>query len=359
LRAIFALLATSIWSGCQQSITSDQGERVLAWLTCEECIDGELGYVVDSIGRAATPLLTEMLVATPEDHLANAERALGLAWSRREPPRPDSAAYVDQFLANYAATLQSRSAVALGRLGEQEVLLDAYDRRVALGLREDVVAAIENALTRLGAGRPGFAPPAVTNIQLRPLAVEVELGDSAVLEAVPLDASGRMRPGRVTWSISDSSIATPVAAAQGDSTWIRVRGNALGGATVTATTGRATSRSTISVVEVVAPGRIVIVSGSGQVFTVGQPHQPLVVRVEDASGVGVGAAQVVFRVIRGGSPVEVDALTNASGEASLTVIPAPTAGPVAVDAAVTATQPPLGLLFRPSMVRFQLTAVEP
>jgi hypothetical protein len=349
-------------SACSESepepqATREQTERIVEWLTCDECRDGELAYVVDSVGPAAAPVLEEALVAFPDEYVANIRAAVGLAWSRRTNPLIDSLEYVDRFVANYRATIQARAARALGALGEVAALERAYRERVALELRDDVVAAIESELARLGGGGPGFDPPDVASIVLRPAQFELETGAEAVLEAVPIDENGRVRSVGLTWAVSDPAVIDSV---DGDSTWVRVRGVAAGTATVRASLDGVAGESTVTVVPSGPPsGRITIVSGTGQVFARGEPHQPLVVRVEDASGAGVSAALVAFRGTRGTALFEVDALTNSDGEARLDVVAAPSPGVIWIDATVTGVPPSLGLTMQPAVVRFQLRVVEP
>ena len=332
---------------------------MLRWLTCDECSDGELSYVVDSIGAAAAPMLRESLFDTPDAYLADAERTLGLAWSRREAPLVDSQTYVQTFLSNYRTLLQTRAVSALGGLGEAAILEQAYTDRDTLGLPPGVVAALEDELARLGAGGPGFTPPAVDRILLRPDSIELQLNEETVIEGLPLDVSGRTHPVAITWSISDSTVVEPLQGSA-DSTWMRVRGTSPGTATVTAGVDSIQGQSIVTVVAAGAPpGRLVIVSGNGQAFTLGGPHQPLVVRVEDGNGTPITAAQVSFRAVRGATGGESFALTDSIGEARLELIPGPMSGAVWIDAAVTAAPPASGLTFQPSMVRFQLRAVEP
>lgn len=347
-----ALLLTSLM-GC--GADEEAQEVVLRWLTCEECVDGELEAVVDSLGSSATPLLREALLETPQDYLDNVERALGAAWQRRTNPAIDSAEYVDRFAANYRAVLQGRAAEALGRLGEVQILEEAYRDRGALGYRRDVVAVIEEALAEAGGGEPGFEAPVVERIIVRPDSVDVTMGGEIVLEAVSVDDEGRTLAVPIVWSISDSAIISPLG--QGPSS-LRVTGEALGGSTVSASSGSVTGQAILRVVPATpAPGRIVIVAGDLQEVSLSErvAFDTLRVRVEDAGGAPIAGVAVTFSVSRGADLVDgldLSMDTDAGGEASVVLTPsAAGAGAVWVDARAV---PPPGSTLRPTTVRFRL-----
>jgi hypothetical protein len=336
----------------QAGLSPEQDAAVLRWLTCDECVEGELEYVVDSIGQVATPRLRQMLLELPDSVLANAEQGYASAWSRREAPLVDSAAYVGQFVSNLEATIQSRAVIALRELRGVAVLEEAYNARDSVGFRADVVAILEDALLELGGGGGGFSPPPVVRVVVRPLQVELVQGEDVYVEAVAVDSTGRARDVPISFSISDSAVAEPV---DRDENWIRVRGGALGRVTVRATAAGVSGVSSVTVVlPGAAAGSVSIVSGDGQTFVLGAAHLPLVVRVADGNGVGIGGVLVAFRTIRGGPQTDSEVLTDADGQALLDLVLSDGPGPVWVDARV---QDPR--VTAPSVVRFRLRAVEP
>lgn len=125
--------------------TAEERSIVRRWLLCEECREGELDAVV-ALRDRATGALGEALRGPPasgRQNIRDQARAMfdripgGLASNQQQ--------YVDRFLANYVASYQSRSAVALGLIGTpaaRAILLEA--------LRSDTTSR-DDVLTALGA----------------------------------------------------------------------------------------------------------------------------------------------------------------------------------------------------------------
>lgn len=318
-------------------LTPEDAEVVLDWLTCEECIDGELQRVRD-LGSRAEPILEAFLVDPPQAYL----QRMGAAAA------PGS---------NLRATTHQRAIRALVELGAYGVIEDAYAARDALAYRADVVAHLQDALGAAGLGATDFPAPAA--VFLRPDNVGLTPGGEVTLEAIVQSDSGRtMSYQTIAWSSDDEAVATvsvpePAVAAvtaNGDGT-TRVR------AAVAGVEGVATV--TVGPAPAAAPGRIELVSGSAQADSVGRVlGESLVVRVLASDGAELSGVDVLFQVTRGSATVDVPANppqlvvpTGPSGTAAITLRLGLTPGPVWVEARVLG-----GGVFRPSAVRFQLMA---
>jgi Bacterial Ig-like domain (group 2) len=207
---VIALLSLA---GCEPEVDSPTARTlggVMSWLTCEECVDSERTFVVDSLGARAIPLLSETLLDYPDRYQENSAYELGRDWSLLSEPTLDSVAFIEHYSSNVRATAQARAAMALGDLDQPEVLLEALrlNQGDLIGLRPDVVRAIEVSLTPFGfvSPRPP-GPPASLDIQ--PDAVAVTPGSSDFVGAVVKDTAGvRLLDVIVTWTSSDSNVAT-------------------------------------------------------------------------------------------------------------------------------------------------------
>ena len=122
-----------------------------AWLTCDECINGERA-AVKAIGHRAVPALSDALVGPPLSRQALVRAqfvnsypgivVVGLA--------PD--VYADRLLTNYVATYQKRAAISLGDLGGNDAkaaLNEALARASSRSYREDVVRQIRYVVATL------------------------------------------------------------------------------------------------------------------------------------------------------------------------------------------------------------------
>jgi hypothetical protein len=130
---------------------------VLAWLECEECVDGELEAVV-RLGQAALPGLVASLRDGPPRARAEAYRRhlrkaypMLADYARRHPdvkvPMSEEE-YVKTYLDNYTALYQVRAARALGAIGGDDSRR-ALEAALARPLREDVQWSVKKALDRL------------------------------------------------------------------------------------------------------------------------------------------------------------------------------------------------------------------
>lgn len=127
------------------------------WLLCEECTEGERADVV-GLGAAAVPRLTDALrapAAQKQDNMRAQVTESFASMSAVSAAPPPMADYVDGFVANYVATYQRRSALALGDIATPDAIQalgTALDSAEARAYRPDVVAVIAEALDRAQEG---------------------------------------------------------------------------------------------------------------------------------------------------------------------------------------------------------------
>jgi hypothetical protein len=333
------LLAAGLVTVCGEpgpDLSEAQAERVQAWLHCDECVDGELDFLVDSMSQ--DPELRGLIVDTlrhalrePYDDVTLLENNIGAEWARLEGSAVDSQAFVNRFRENYSATVRKRAAVGMGALGDTVGLREAVQTPGFDSLyRADVRSAISKALQDAGAPAfPGFIPPSPSRLVLRPRSLDLRPGDTATLEAVALDANAMVLRTPMTWATGDSGVATVAPVGPGGGQVVAVDD----GATVVWVTADSLSDSTT--VEVRSgfsfpvPG-LLILSGDAQVDTAGTDlDQPLVVRLTGPGGQPIEGATVTWRVTRGDAdPTASASVTDASGRASLSLSLGPTSGPV-------------------------------
>lgn len=156
-------------------------------------------------------------------------------------------------------------------------------------------------------------PLAIVQMRVTPDTVVLRIGDSAVVQAAPLDSTSTFQGQRVvTWTTASPSVASV------DSTG-KVKGLAAGIATVTAMVDNITDEATIIVTG--APAAIAIQGGDNQTAAVNAavPVAPAV-RVVDATGNPVPNAPVTFAVTGGGGVVAAASpvLTDFDGVATAT-----------------------------------------
>ncbi len=121
-RAVLAVSVVTI--GCSAH-ADDTAPIVERWLTCEECVNGELARL-RVLGAAAIPALTEAVVGPSPSVNANitASSAASFARARRYwltlaaserllRPLHDSAAYVARNVENFRSVYQIRAALGL------------------------------------------------------------------------------------------------------------------------------------------------------------------------------------------------------------------------------------------------------
>jgi len=227
--------------------TAAERNTVRRWLLCEECSEGELDAVV-ALGDRVTGELGTALQGPPASGRENV-RNQAIAMLRRSPNVSMSSQqqYVNRFVANYVATYQSRSAVALGQIGTPKahaILLQALQSDTAY--RDDVLQALGAAA---GLSLSRFA------------------GDS---QSAPLDSFVLVKP---TVLVRDSTTGQPLG-----NVLVVFRVDSGGGRVVdsvqrTSPNGLASVRwrlgatDSINVLRAVAAGRLVRFHAAGHGFT--------------------------------------------------------------------------------------------
>lgn len=321
LAALFAIvLGALVWrSVLAPDLSDDEARRIVDWLTCDECTDGELDLVTRQDTRAL-PMLRDALLSDSIPFMAQAREAIAEAWTASPIPGADSALYVEYFAANLDAQVRKRSVVALAALGDTATLRLATDRAPALGFRSDVVEAIQEA--RRAAGARGLPSRAPARVLVRPSDVTVAVGDTVSLEALGRTADSARVSGTVTWTSADTATATTSSPGPGHG---RVAGVSPGVTTITATltdvaTGISASGSaavTVTAPLSLPPYVVTTFSGDAQVASAGSaPAQPLVVWVH-VSGTGVSGVMVTWTLTGPGmAPASASSTTDAAGMAT-------------------------------------------
>jgi len=169
--SVAALLSTAVLAcgpapPAAQRQPSDPGQRIDAWLLCEECTDGELAAVLalgaDSATRqpAIESLVGGLLAGPSRRQIANVrqqfmesfqEDSIYAATVLGTAPVTGSAEYVDHYLGNFIALYRTRAALALARIRGRRATA-ALDSALAGRLRDpddslrrDVVASLRFA----------------------------------------------------------------------------------------------------------------------------------------------------------------------------------------------------------------------
>lgn len=161
LNLLVAALLTLLGGGnpaCTQARPVPSEEQTLeAWLTCEECTNGELAAVV-RFGRPLVPRLAVALRMGPGQEAVDAARSRLAAthqsmveYAKTHPGAPvpmSEREYVDRHLENFIVMYQSRAATGLGALGGDDARRELTNAQ-ALPLRAPVLAVVREALLRL------------------------------------------------------------------------------------------------------------------------------------------------------------------------------------------------------------------
>ncbi len=122
--------------------------NVEAWLFCDECDRGERANAAGT-GEDAVRPLAGLLARIPAQWIDNLRSRYSAAAVRARVTAGDSAAYVERHLANFTATVQSRSAFTLGDIRTPAAISElqsALDSATARSYRGDVIRAVEQAL---------------------------------------------------------------------------------------------------------------------------------------------------------------------------------------------------------------------
>lgn len=323
--------------------TERERTRLMSWLTCTECTEGQREFVRDSLGTAVIPLLESALMGLDTTYRGNIAHGIGAHWALIDSASVDSATYVAHFLSNFDATVQRRAAVALGDLRAVDVLENALRPGNVQRYRADVVAVINESLEHARAVGTNVEATAPAGVRLTPDSVALRAGEARRVVADLLDTAGARSRGAVAvaWSSTDSSVASVVSI---DARTASVSGVAVGTAVVLVTArGQVLGRVPVAVDSAAARTMsIAIDSGnyqSGVVNTV--LTERLVVRVTDAHGTPVEDVAVAWDVRYGGGVFVPTSLPDATtptasdGRARIAFRLGSAPGPVAINAKVT------------------------
>jgi hypothetical protein len=125
LRRGVAILSGVFVSACVPAANTKTGATIERYLTCEECVNGELAAVT-ALGQAAVPTLTAALTGPSAQSIANITKSSVDAFARARAqsnrssqsdralrPLSDSAAFVSRNVESFRASYQGRAAHAL------------------------------------------------------------------------------------------------------------------------------------------------------------------------------------------------------------------------------------------------------
>lgn len=133
--------------------------RLVEWLECEECTEGEL-EALTAFGREVVPMLAKTLVQGPapasrellrRDLVRRYHELQRYAATHPEEGLGDltESEFVDLYLGNYVALYRVRAAQALGAIGGPEAER-TLQSALQMELRKDVAAAVREAAARKG-----------------------------------------------------------------------------------------------------------------------------------------------------------------------------------------------------------------
>jgi hypothetical protein len=133
------------WPGTLNQV---QVGTVEDWMFCDECFGGEREAVA-ALGPVAVHPVAAILDEVPGLWEANVRTRYGVAAAQDSLPTEDSIRFVNDHLANFIATVQSRSAMSLGDIKTdqaQAALNEALQDSTGRGYRSDVIRAVRTAL---------------------------------------------------------------------------------------------------------------------------------------------------------------------------------------------------------------------
>jgi hypothetical protein len=158
---IVAMLMLIVGTGniaCRQADAPRLEDRTIeAWLTCEECKDGELAALVKRGQGAIAPLAAALRTGPSQARLDTTRRQLAkthqsmLEYAKTHPDAPvpmSESAFVDRHVENFIVQYQTRAATGLGAIGGPAARQELSQAQ-ALPLRPPVMAAVKEALQRL------------------------------------------------------------------------------------------------------------------------------------------------------------------------------------------------------------------
>ena len=159
------------------------------WLLCEECTNGERDSVVAMLDRASD-YLGEAVKGPSPSQRENVRRQFAALDARLPDPPPGPftrATFVAHYVDNFAASYQSRAAIALGLINTsraREILMQAFLTDTTS--RNDVLSAIRTA-----------AP--------------ISVDSSDTVQSAPVDSYVRVNPTVTVFDAQDSAALRPLA----------------------------------------------------------------------------------------------------------------------------------------------------
>ena len=286
------------------------------WLLCDECVDGELDSIL-RIDSRAVPTLINTLQGPSPDRVENIRRQLAADYARvRTAAAPDSPAlsetdYIRLYLSNHRAAYQTRSAIALGRIGTDDAVAALQDAASDTTLRSDVLDVIRTSLidSILVLGGVITAPVGST------VAARVQLIDG-LSDPVPRGVRVRFSPD------SGSGVVLPIdtitdSAATAETQW--TLGPVPGQQRLRAAAGRATTFVTAMARSI--PGSGLVLTPNSAVIQTGPAGDPVPVApsvlVTDGAGNPVSGVTVMFAVVTGGGVTVASAVADSQGVANV------------------------------------------
>lgn len=206
--------------------------------------------------------------------------------------------------------------------------------RLSVSMRSRSLALLLGALCLSSCGDdtdPIGTTPDVATVEVTPSEVSVEVGGTAEFDAVARDGDNNVVSGAaVTWRSSDGTVAN--VDTNGTATGI-----AQGTATIIAEVGVVSDSAALTVTGPAEPAALAISSGDGQYGKTGQEFSDLlVVQVTNDAGGPAAGVTVGWTVTEGaGTLSSSTSVTDAQGEATVTVTGGETTGDIVVQAEVT------------------------
>lgn len=174
-------------------LTVEEHGQVDRWLLCDECVDGELDAVVAFQGRAVGRLTLALIEGPTQGRIDMMTLKYRDSYRRiaaRMGPNPrgvSEAQYINRHLANYQAVYQSRSAIALGRIGTEQAIATLRAALLQPGYRADVLDTIRESLGSQLAITGGNAQTALVATTLTDsLEIQVTDGNNVPVGNVPV-----------------------------------------------------------------------------------------------------------------------------------------------------------------------------
>ncbi|MCZ6756614.1 MAG: hypothetical protein O7E49_15005 [Gemmatimonadetes bacterium] len=300
-------------------LTVEEHGQVDRWLLCDECVDGELDAVVAFQGRAVGRLTLALIEGPTQGRIDMMTLKYRDSYRRiaaRMGPNPrgvSEAQYINRHLANYQAVYQSRSAIALGRIGTPQAIATLRAALLQPGYRADVLDTIRESLGSQLAITGGNGQTALVATTLTDsIEIQVTDGNDVPVGNVPVSFAVQTGNGQLFGGTPRTDPVTGKAYV-----WWTL-GHVPGQDTVQATAGEDTVN--FQAAANVAAGNVITPSlGLAQRAPAGTAVgvAPIAL-VTDGSGNPAAAVTVTFAVVTGGGTLTgTVALSDANGLAAV------------------------------------------